>query len=130
MQQMGRRLGRWLRRTGQRGVAFAPLIALGAQILAPQTASAATMTASFIRIDPEPTVDEKKGTPVIPMLVELGTPNPINVFAESAAWSGARATKVTQTGLSCMSAKIQKDGYAKQYEFPTRELAGHGDRRR
>ena len=55
-----------------RGFAVAPLIALAASTFA-GPARAQNMIAKFIRIDPEPTTDEKKGTPVIPMLVELGT---------------------------------------------------------
>jgi hypothetical protein len=97
-----------------------PLVALAVSSFA-ATANAQNMIAKFIRIDPEPTTDEKKGTPVIPMLVELGTPTPINSFAEG-CFSGT-GNKPTQAGLSCMSNKIQKDGYSKQYEFPTENAA-------
>jgi hypothetical protein len=102
-----------------RRLLLGPLVAMtvGGLALNASTASAQNMIAKFIRIDPEPTTDEKKGTPVIPMLVELGTPTPINSFAEG-CFQGA-GNKVTQDGLKCMSNKIQKERYIKQYEFPT-----------
>ncbi len=99
-----------------RRMVFGPLVAMTVATFA-STASAQNMMAKFIRIDPEPTTDDKKGTPVIPMLVELGTPTPINSFAEGCF--GGAGNKVTSDGLKCMSNKIQKDGYIKQYEFPT-----------
>lgn len=93
-----------------------PLVALAVCSFT-ATAGAQNMIAKFIRIDPEPTTDEKKGTPVIPILVELGTPTPINSFAEGCFTN--TGSKPTQAGLACMSNKIQKEGYSKQYEFPT-----------
>lgn len=99
-----------------RRLALLPLVALTMSSYA-TIASAQNMMAKFIRIDPEPTTDEKLGTPVIPMLVELGTPTPINSFAEGCFAS--TGSKISQNGLTCMSNKIQKEGYVKQYEFPT-----------
>ena len=40
------------------------------------------MIAKFIRIDPEPTTDEKKGTPVIPMLERQSTTAPAGIGAQ------------------------------------------------
>ena len=104
------------RRRSSRALRLAPLIALAITSVA-SSARAENMISKFIRIDPEPTTDEKKGTPVIPMIVELGVPTPINSFAEG-CFAGGTGNKVNQAGITCMSNKIQKDGYAKQFEFP------------
>ena len=45
-----------------RRLLFGPLVAMTVASLA-STASAQNMMSKFIRIDPEPTTDEKKGTP-------------------------------------------------------------------
>jgi len=80
-------------------------------------ARADNMMAKFIRIEAEPVTDEKTGTPVIPMLVELGTPVPINTFTTGCSVGGTGA-KVNVAMLQCISNKIQKEGYQKQFEFP------------
>ncbi|MFI5302207.1 MAG: hypothetical protein ACHREM_29300, partial [Polyangiales bacterium] len=80
-------------------------------------ARAETLTSHFLRIDPEPTVDEKTGTPVIPMIIEIGTQVPITDFTDG-CYGGGTGAKVNKEALECMSAKIEKEGYEKQREFP------------
>jgi hypothetical protein len=104
-----------LRRFGRIGVA--PLLALATVAATTATARAENMSAKFIRIDPEPGSVEKTGTPVINMLIEVGQPVPITSFQES-CFPGGKGDKVQSAGLSCMSAKIEKEGYEKQFEFP------------
>lgn len=99
-----------------RGMALAPLVALAVSTFA-TSARAENMMAKFIRIDPEPTTDDKHGTPVVNMLVELGVQNPISGFSEG-CFSGGGSAKATQAGMTCMSQKIEKEGYVKQFEFP------------
>ncbi|MEO7096333.1 MAG: hypothetical protein ABI175_23950, partial [Polyangiales bacterium] len=104
------RLGRGL------AVGVAPFLALGMAMAAPTLAHAENMISKFIRIDSEPAVDSK-GTPVIPMLVELGVPVPINSFQDG-CFVGGKGVAVTSASLTCMSTKIEKEGYEKQFEFP------------
>jgi hypothetical protein len=80
-------------------------------------AHAETLSSHFLRIDPEPTVDEKTGTPVIPMLIEVGAQIPITDFSDG-CFTGGTGAKVNKEALECMSAKIERDGYEKQREFP------------
>jgi hypothetical protein len=99
-----------------RGLALAPLAALFVSALA-GNARAENMTAKFIRIDPEPSTDEKKGTPVVNMIVELAVAHPITSFAEGCNIGGT-GKKGTRDAYSCMSGKIEATGYVKQFEFP------------
>src|SRR5260221_7867477 len=104
-----------LRRFGRIGVA--PLLAFATVAASASSARAENMAAKFIRIDPEPGSVEKTGTPVINMVIEVGQPVPIASFQEG-CYPGGKGDKVQAAALSCMSAKIEKEGYEKQFEFP------------
>jgi hypothetical protein len=105
----------WRRSRLVRGLAIAPFFALGMAMF-PSLARAENMISKFIRIDSEPSTDAK-GTPVIPMLVELGVPVPINSFQDG-CFVGGKGSAVSAAALKCMSDKIEKEGYEKQFEFP------------
>ncbi|MGZ5969779.1 MAG: hypothetical protein ACXWP4_19030, partial [Polyangiales bacterium] len=100
-----------------RGLALAPLAALFVSALA-GNARAENMTAKFIRIDPEPSTDEKKGTPVVNMIVETAVAHPITSFQEGCAVGAPQGKKASRDFYSCMSTKIESTGYVKQFEFP------------
>ncbi|GAC1353375.1 MAG: hypothetical protein NVSMB47_05290 [Polyangiales bacterium] len=95
----------------------APLFALAMAAASTGVAHAETMAAKFIRIDPEPTATEKTNTPVINFLVEVGVPIPITAFEEG-CYAGGKGDKVSSANLACVSAKIEKEGYERQFEFP------------
>jgi hypothetical protein len=82
-------------------------------------AHAETAQVTFLRIMPEPTIDEKLGTPTLPMLVQYGKSTPINAFEEG-CWGKATpwASDQVQAALKCMSSAIEAKGYYKADEFP------------
>jgi hypothetical protein len=110
-----RRTRAWRAFCALQGLAIVPALLAATASLA----QAETAQAKFLRIMPEPTVDEKLGTPTIPMLVQYGKPTPINSFEEG-CWGKATpwASDSVQAALKCMSSAIESKGYFKSEEFP------------
>lgn len=97
------------------GAAIVPLLLAATSSLA----RAETAQVTFLRIMPEPTIDEKLGTPTLPMIVQYGKATPINAFEEG-CWGKATpwASDQVQAALKCMSSAIEAKGYYKADEFP------------